>query len=161
MSKNENVAGPAVGSAVAGFELKDADARALASASLKGKPFVLYFYPKADTSGCTREAKEFTELMPDFAKLSMPVIAVSADPPAALAKFRKKYDLKIALASSEGSTILQDFGVWVEKSMYGRKYMGIERSTYLIDAKGRIARVWRNVKVPDHAAEVLTAAKAM
>jgi peroxiredoxin Q/BCP len=129
--------------------------------SFKGKAAVLYFYPKDDTSGCTAEAKDFTRLVPDFRKAGVEVIGISPDSVASHGKFRKKYDLSIKLAADTDKAVAEAYGVWVEKSMYGRKYMGVERSTFLIDGKGRIAKSWRKVKVPGHAEEVLAAAKAL
>jgi thioredoxin-dependent peroxiredoxin len=126
-----------------------------------GGPLVLYFYPKDDTSGCTREAQDFTELAADFAKAGVKVIGLSRDPMKKHDKFIAKYDLKIPLASDEEGRISDAFGTWVEKSMYGRKYMGMERATYLIGKDGGVVRAWRKVKVPGHAAEVLMAAKAV
>jgi thioredoxin-dependent peroxiredoxin len=128
---------------------------------LKGKPVVLYFYPKDDTSGCTLEAKDFSKLAAEFRKAGVEVIGVSPDSTESHAKFRKKYDLGVRLAADTDKAAANAYGVWVEKSMYGRKYMGVERSTFLIDAKGRIARSWRKVKVPGHAAEVLVAARTL
>ena len=127
----------------------------------QGKPAVLYFYPKDDTSGCTAEAKDFTRLAPDFRKAGVEVIGVSPDSVESHAKFRKKYDLAVRLAADADKAVANAYGVWVEKSMYGRKYMGVERSTFLIDGKGRIVKSWRKVKVPGHAEEVLAAAKAL
>jgi peroxiredoxin Q/BCP len=128
---------------------------------LKGKPVVIYFYPKDDTSGCTLEAKDFSRLAPDFRKAGVEVVGISPDSTASHAKFRKKHDLAVRLAADPDKAAANAYGVWVEKSMYGRKYMGVERSTFLIDAKGCIARSWRKVKVPGHAQEVLAAAKAL
>ena len=125
-----------------------------------GKKLVLYFYPKDDTSGCTKEAMEFNALRQEFAAAGAAILGVSADSVASHDKFRKKYDLAFALASDEEKAMLAAYGVWVEKSMYGRKYMGIERTTILISADGKIARIWSKVKVPGHADEVLSAAKA-
>jgi peroxiredoxin Q/BCP len=125
-----------------------------------GRPLVLYFYPKDDTSGCTREAQDFTALAPDFAKAGVKVVGVSRDPMKSHAKFIGKYGLAVPLVSDEDGRISEAFGTWVEKSMYGRKYMGMERATYLIGADGRVLRAWRKVKVPNHAAEVLKAASA-
>jgi peroxiredoxin Q/BCP len=125
-----------------------------------GKPVVLYFYPKDDTSGCTREAQDFTELAGQFAAMGAKVIGVSRDPMKKHEKFIGKYDLKVPLAADEDGRISDAFGTWVEKSMYGRKYMGMERSTFLIGKDGRVARAWRKVKVSGHAAEVLEAVKA-
>jgi thioredoxin-dependent peroxiredoxin len=128
--------------------------------SAPGGPLVLYFYPKDDTSGCTREAQDFTGLAGDFAKAGAKVIGLSRDPMKKHDKFIAKYDLKVLLASDEEGRISDAFGTWVEKSMYGRKYMGLERSTFLIGKDGRVARAWRKVKVPGHAAEVLKAVKS-
>jgi peroxiredoxin Q/BCP len=124
-----------------------------------GQPLVLYFYPKDDTSGCTREAQDFTALAAEFGKAGVKVIGVSRDPMKKHDKFIAKYDLAVPLASDEDGRISDAFGTWVEKSMYGRKYMGMERATYLIGADGRVLRVWRKVKVPNHAQEVLSAAR--
>ena len=126
-----------------------------------GAPLVLYFYPKDDTSGCTREAQDFTELAGDFAAVGAKVVGVSRDPMKKHTKFIDKYGLKVPLASDEEGTISDAFGTWVEKSMYGRKYMGMERATFLIGKDGRVARAWRKVKVPGHATEVLKAARAL
>lgn len=128
-------------------------------AVLKGKPVVLYFYPKDDTSGCTKEAIDFTAKQKDFAKLGATVIGVSKDSVASHEKFASKHKLGVALGADEDGKVCEAYGVWVEKSMYGRKYMGIERATFLIDGAGKIARIWRKVKVPGHAEEVLAAAK--
>jgi thioredoxin-dependent peroxiredoxin len=126
-----------------------------------GKPVVVYFYPKDDTSGCTAEAKDFTRLAPHFKKAGVEVIGVSPDSPESHQKFARKYDLKVRLAADADKVAANAYGVWTEKSMYGRKYMGVERSTFLIDKAGRIAKAWRKVKVPGHADEVLAAAKAL
>ena len=124
-----------------------------------GQPLVLYFYPKDDTSGCTREAQDFTALAPDFAKAGVKVVGVSRDSMKSHDKFIGKYGLAVPLASDEDGRISDAFGTWVQKSMYGRKYMGMERATYLIGADGRVLRAWRKVKVPNHANEVLKAAR--
>lgn len=126
-----------------------------------GRKLVLYFYPKDDTSGCTKEAQEFTALAADFAAAGVDIVGISKDSLASHAKFQTKYDLKLTLGSDAEGGVCEAFGTWVEKSMYGRTYMGIERSTFLIDASGTIARIWRKVKVPGHAAEVLEATKAL
>jgi peroxiredoxin Q/BCP len=141
------------------FELATDDGGKLKLSKLKGKPVVLYFYPKDDTSGCTAEAKDFTCLAADFRKAGAEIIGVSPDSVESHRKFHKKHDLKVRLAADEDKAVANAFGVWTEKSMYGRKFMGVERSTFLIDKKGRIARSWRKVRVPGHAAEVLAAAK--
>ena len=127
----------------------------------QGQKLIVYFYPKDDTTGCTKEAQEFTALAADFAKAGTVVLGISKDSEKSHAKFIGKYDLKVALGSDLDGSLCEAFGVWVEKSMYGKKYMGIERATFLIDAHGNVARVWRKVKVPGHAAEVLDAAKAL
>jgi len=124
-----------------------------------GQPLVLYFYPKDDTSGCTLEAQDFTRLAPDFAKAGVKVVGLSRDPMKKHDKFIAKYDLAVPLIADEDGAISDAFGTWVEKSMYGRKYMGMERATYLIGADGKVLKAWRKVKVPKHAEEVLTAAK--
>lgn len=129
-------------------------------ASLKGKKVVLYFYPKDDTSGCTSEALQFSSEVEEFAKLGAVIVGVSKDSAASHAKFRRKHDLTVELAADTTGEIVETYGAWVEKSMYGRKYMGIDRSTFLIDADGVIREVWRKVKVPGHIKAVLTATKA-
>ncbi|QIB36025.1 thioredoxin-dependent thiol peroxidase [Ancylobacter pratisalsi] len=129
--------------------------------SLRGQKLVLYFYPKANTPGCTLEAHDFDRLGPDFSAAQTRVIGISPDPLKAIGKFRTKQALSLTLAGDEEHAMLEAYGVWVEKSMYGRTYMGVERSTVLIDAEGRIARVWPKVKVAGHAAEVLEAARAL
>jgi peroxiredoxin Q/BCP len=127
--------------------------------SAPGRPLVLYFYPKDDTSGCTREAQDFTGLAPEFEGAGVKVIGVSRDPMKKHEKFIDKYSLAVPLASDEDGRISEAFGTWVQKSMYGRKYMGMERSTFLIGGDGRVLREWRKVKVPGHAPEVLAAAR--
>ncbi len=128
-------------------------------ADLRGTPFVLYFYPKADTSGCTQEAKEFQQALERPGQ--PPVIGVSRDPVAAVDKFAKKHGLTLPLATDEAGSLLEAFGVWAEKSMYGRTYMGVERSTFLVGADGRVAEAWRKVKVPGHAAAVMKRASEL
>ena len=125
-----------------------------------GQPVVLYFYPKDDTSGCTREAQDFTALAGDYKKAGVKVIGISRDSMKSHEKFIGKYDLAVPLASDEDGRVSEAFGTWVQKSMYGRKYMGMERATYLIGADGRVLKAWRKVKVPKHAEEVLKAATA-
>jgi peroxiredoxin Q/BCP len=129
--------------------------------ALKGKPVVLYFYPKDDTPGCTAEACAFRDQLPDFAKVKAQVVGISRDSVASHDKFKKKFKLPFPLASDEDGKICQAYGVWAEKSMYGKKYMGIERSTFLIDGKGVVRNVWRKVKVDGHADAVLAAAEAL
>jgi peroxiredoxin Q/BCP len=126
-----------------------------------GQPLVLYFYPKDDTSGCTREAQDFTVLAGEFQQAGVKVIGVSRDPMKSHEKFIGKYDLAVPLASDQDGRISDAFGTWVEKSMYGRKYMGMERATYLIGADGKVLRAWRKVKVPGHADDVLKAARGV
>jgi thioredoxin-dependent peroxiredoxin len=133
----------------------------IALKDFKGKKLVLYFYPKADTSGCTTEAKDFTRLHKDFVKAGVAVVGVSADPVKKQDAFKAKHGLETPLASDESHEMLTAYGVWGEKSMYGRKYMGINRTTVLIGPDGRIARVWPKVKIAGHAEEVLAAAKAL
>jgi len=127
----------------------------------KGRNLVLYFYPKADTPGCTKEAIAFSGLRAAFAKTGTEILGVSADSIKAQDKFKAKHKLKIALASDEAKKMLEAYGAWGEKSMYGRKYLGVIRKTFLIDGKGRIARIWPKVSVPGHAEEVLLAAEAL
>ena len=128
---------------------------------LRGKRVVLYFYPKADTPGCTIESCEFRDHAKEFAKKGVTVVGISPDKPVAQEKFKAKYDLPFALGSDEKGDVTEKYGVWVEKSMYGRKYMGIERSTFLIDGEGVIRGAWRKVKVDGHTDEVLKAAKSL
>jgi thioredoxin-dependent peroxiredoxin len=130
-------------------------------AALRGRKVVLYFYPKDDTSGCTLEAQQFNALAGEFAAADTTVIGLSPDAPKSHDKFCQKYGLDLVLASDETKEVLQAYGVWVQKSMYGRKYMGVERTTVLVDREGRIARIWPKVSVPGHAAEVLAAAQAL
>jgi peroxiredoxin Q/BCP len=142
------------------FDLPAEDGR-VSLAALKGKAMVLYFYPKDDTSGCTAEAQAFTAAAPDFARAGAVVVGVSKDSTASHGKFRAKYDLAVTLGSAKDDDVVERYGAWVEKSMYGRKYMGIDRSTFLIDKEGILRRIWRKVKVPGHAAEVLAEVKAL
>lgn len=127
----------------------------------RGRKLVVYFYPRADTPGCTIEAKGFSAMRGEFDAADTDIVGVSADPVAAQAKFKAKHDLTIALASDEATDMLQAYGVWGEKSMYGKKYMGVDRVTVLIDREGRVSKVWPKVKVDGHADEVLAAAKAL
>jgi thioredoxin-dependent peroxiredoxin len=151
----------AEGAAVPDFELPATGGRTVSSRSLHGKPFVLYFYPKADTPGCTKEACAFQEALPQLGKIGIDVIGVSPDKMKPIEKFAEKFQLTFPLASDETHAVAEKYGTWVEKSMYGRKYMGIERSTFLIDKAGMVAKVWRKVSVTGHAAEVLAAAQAL
>jgi peroxiredoxin Q/BCP len=131
------------------------------SLAAAGQPLVLYFYPKDDTSGCTREAQDFTALASEFRKAGVKVVGVSRDPMKSHEKFIGKYSLAVPLVSDEDGRISDAFGTWVQKSMYGRKYMGMERATYLIGADGRVLKAWRKVKVPKHAEEVLEQANLL
>lgn len=128
---------------------------------LAGKPVIVYFYPKDDTSGCTKEAIAFSEHKDAFSALGVTIIGISPDSPDKHDKFKAKYDLTIMLAADEEKAAAEAYGVWVEKSMYGKKYMGVERSTFLVDGSGSIAKAWRKVKVPGHVEQVLDAAKAL
>lgn len=127
----------------------------------KGKAVVVYFYPKDDTSGCTAQAKDFSCLAEEFTAAGAVIVGISPDATTSKAKFRKKHELSVELAADEDKAVAQAWGVWVEKSMYGRKYMGVERTTFLIDPKGKLHRIWRKVKVPGHAEEVLEAVRAL
>lgn len=144
-----------------GFSLPADGGGTVSLEGLKGRKAVLYFYPRDDTSGCTKEAIDFSRLRKDFANADTEVIGISADSVKSHDKFKAKHDLAVTLAADEDKTVVEDYGVWVEKSMYGRKYMGIERATFLIGRDGKIARAWRKVKVPGHAEEVLEAARAL
>ena len=143
------------------FKLATDGGGVISLASLKGKPLVLYFYPKDDTSGCTKEALDFTKSSRKFQALGIAIIGVSKDSAASHDKFKTKYKLKLSLASDPETETAQTYGVWVEKSMYGRKYMGMERATFLVDAQGKIREIWRKVKVSGHAEAVLAAAKSL
>jgi thioredoxin-dependent peroxiredoxin len=143
------------------FTLPRDDGTRVSLKDFKGRNLVLYFYPKADTSGCIKEAIAFSGLKAAFAKAGTDILGVSADPVAAQEKFKAKHKLTIGLASDETRKMLTDYGAWGEKSMYGRKYMGIFRKTFLIDSEGRIARIWPKVKVAGHAEEVLEATRAL
>ena len=142
------------------FKMPASGGRTVSLAAMKGKPFVLYFYPRADTPGCTKEACAFQEALPQLGKIGIDVVGVSKDPIKPIEKFAEKYKLTFPLASDD-SQVAEAYGVWVEKSMYGKKYMGVERSTFLIDKNGKVAKVWPKVKVDGHAVEVMTAAKAL
>jgi len=149
------------GSKAPAFDMATADGGRVSSEGLAGKPYVLYFYPKADTPGCTNEARDFSEQIDAFAAAGATVIGVSRDPVKKLDRFKAKYDLKVVLASDEPEDVTEAWGVWVEKKLYGREYMGIERATFLIDGTGAVRRVWRKVSVKGHAAEVLTAVQSL
>lgn len=143
------------------FRLVTDDGGEISSAKLKGKPFVLYFYPKDDTSGCTKEAIAFSEDKKKFDAAGATVIGVSKDSVSSHKKFRDKHNLGIVLASDPDLEAAEAYGIWVEKSMYGRRYMGMERSTFLVDEKGIIRQIWRKVKVPNHSTAVLQALRGI
>ena len=151
----------AIGDKAPAFKLPQDGGDAVTLASLKGKKVVLYFYPKDDTTGCTKEAIAFNGLRKKFEAAGAVILGVSPDTVESHAKFSKKYKLDLTLLSDESKAMLEAYGVWVEKSMYGKKYMGVERTTVLIDAKGKIARIWNKVKVDGHAEEVLAAAQEL
>jgi peroxiredoxin Q/BCP len=150
-----------VGDAAPGFDLEADDGGRIGLETLRGRKVVLYFYPKDDTSGCTSEAVDFSGLAEAFAAAGAVVIGVSKDSVKSHAKFRAKHGLSVRLASDPEGHVVEAYGSWVEKSMYGRTYMGIDRSTFLIDGDGRIAKIWRKVRVPGHAGQVLEAAQAL
>lgn len=149
------------GDIVPDVKLEGAEGKVISPSDFKGQKLVLYFYPKDDTSGCTAEACDFRDNLPRFGKLDAVVIGVSRDSVESHDRFKKKHKLPYILASDEDGAVCNAYGTWVEKSMYGRKYMGIERATFLIDGKGIVRRVWRKVKVPGHVGEVLEAVKAL
>jgi len=150
-----------IGDRAPAFALPATGGRTISLDGLEGRKAVIYFYPKDDTSGCTRQAQEFQARKADFAAAETDIIGVSADSLSSHDRFRAKYGLDFPLASDESKATLEAFGVWAEKSLYGRTFMGIERTTVLIDRDGRIAKVWPKVKVPGHADEVLAAARAL
>lgn len=143
------------------FELESDDGGTIRLSDMKGSPVVVYFYPKDDTSGCTKEAIAFTELASDFDKLGVRVIGVSPDTVKSHQKFKTKHNLNVELAADTEKSAAQAYGVWVSKSMYGRQYMGVERSTFLVDKDGTLAKVWRKVKVPGHAEDVLQSVQSL
>ena len=143
------------------FTLPATGGRSVSLAAMRGRPFVLYFYPRADTPGCTKEACAFQDALPQLANIGVDVIGVSKDDLKSLEKFAEKYNLRFPLASDQGTHVAEDYGVWVEKNMYGKKSMGMERSTFLIGKDGRVARIWRKVKVDGHAQKVMEAAKQL
>ncbi len=151
----------AIGDAAPDFDMPTDGGGQTRLADFMGRKLVLYFYPKDDTSGCTSEAQGFTEAAPAFAAAGAAVVGVSKDPVKSHDKFKAKYGLDLILGADVDGAVVEAYGVWVEKSMYGRQYMGIDRSTFLIDAEGRIRKIWRKVKVPGHVAEVLAAAQAL
>ncbi len=149
------------GDRVPDVKLVGMDGQEVSPADFRGQKLVLYFYPKDDTTGCTREAQDFTSLAGEFEKHGTWILGVSKDSPAKHAKFVDKYHLKVRLASDLDGSVCDAFGTWIEKSLYGRKYMGIDRATFLIDRDGTIHRIWRKVKVPGHAEQVLAAAREL
>ncbi|RAI01162.1 thioredoxin-dependent thiol peroxidase [Acuticoccus sediminis] len=143
------------------FTLPGDNGSEISLSAYSGRPVVVYFYPKDNTSGCTKEAIAFNELAGEFEAAGIAIIGISPDPVASHDSFKAKHELTFALGADVDKSVAEAFGVWVEKSMYGRKYMGVERSTFLIDKDGKVARAWRKVKVPGHAEKVLEAAKAL
>lgn len=150
-----------IGDKAPSFKLKNQDDKLVSLSDLKGKPVVLYFYPKDDTSGCTKEACNFRDEFPKFGKMKAEIIGVSADPVESHKKFAQKYKLPFNLLSDEKKEVLEKYGVWQEKSMYGKKYMGIVRTTFIIDAKGKISKIFPKVKVDNHNQEVMEALKEL
>ncbi|WP_346911184.1 thioredoxin-dependent thiol peroxidase [uncultured Roseibium sp.] len=150
-----------IGDSAPDFELEGDGGSKISLSALSGSPVVVYFYPKDDTPGCTKEAIAFSALEPEFAKLGARIIGISPDTSAKHDKFKAKHDLTVSLAADPDKIACEAFGVWVEKSMYGRKYMGVERSTFLVNAEGKLAQIWRKVKVAGHAEAVLDAVKAL
>ncbi len=142
-----------------GFSLASDGGGKVTLKDFAGKPFILYFYPKDDTSGCTKEAIDFTAAAAKFKRLGAAVVGVSKDSVAAHDRFKAKHKLNLSLASDPEGNVIESYGSWVEKSMYGRKYMGIDRSTFLINSKGKVVKIWRKVRVSGHVEEVLAAAK--
>ena len=155
------MAGLAEGATAPDFDLATDGGGSLRLSTLRGRPVVLYFYPKDDTKGCTVEATDFTALLPGFAEAGATVVGVSPDTVAAHDRFKKKHGLGLVLAADPEHRAIDAYGVWIEKTLYGRKYMGVDRSTFLIGADGRIARIWRNVRVKGHAGAVLEAVRAL
>nr|WP_314075449.1 thioredoxin-dependent thiol peroxidase [uncultured Roseococcus sp.] len=153
--------GPALGEEAPGFTLAASGGRTVSSASLKGEPYLLYFYPKASTPGCTTQACGIQEALPALGKTGLTVIGVSPDAMPAIEKFAKKYDLTFPLASDPEHQLAEAYGTWVEKQFMGRKYMGFERSSFLVDRNGKVAAIWRKVKPGEHAAQVLEATRAL
>jgi peroxiredoxin Q/BCP len=150
-----------VGDKAPSFKLKNQDGKTISLSDLKGKPIVLYFYPKDDTSGCTKEACNFRDEFPKFGKMKAEIIGISADSVESHKKFAQKYKLPFNLLSDEKKEVIEKYGVWQEKSMYGKKYMGIVRTTFIIDASGKIGKIFPKVKVDNHNKEVIEALKEM
>lgn len=160
-ASKSTVKGPKVGDKAPDFTLPTDGTGTVSLSALKGQPVVVYFYPRDDTPGCTKEACGFNDALPDFSRVKAQIIGISKDSEASHARFRQKYGLKFHLASDPETKVAKAYGVWIEKSLYGRKYMGMDRATFLIDRDGRIAQVWRSVKVPGHVEAVLAAVKAL
>ncbi len=154
-------AGPAEGAPAPAFTMTASGGRSVSSEALKGKAYLLYFYPKADTPGCTKQACGVQEALPQLGKLGLEVIGVSPDPMKPIEKFAAKYNLTFPLASDEDHKVAEAYGVWVEKSMYGKTYMGMERSSFLVGPDGVVKKIWRKVKPEAHAAEVMKAAQVL
>lgn len=150
-----------VGDKAPDFKLLTGDGGTFKLSELKGQPVVIYFYPKDDTSGCTAEARDFSAAAKDFEGLGAAVIGISPDSVESHQKFAAKHGLTVLLGADETRKVIEKYGVWVEKSMYGRKYMGVERATFLVDAKGRIAEIWRKVRVTGHIKKVLAAVESL
>lgn len=150
-----------VGDKAPAFKLKNQDEETISLSGLKGKPVVLYFYPKDDTPGCTKEACNFRDEFPKFGKLKAEIIGISTDSVKSHKKFAEKYGLPFILLADEKKQVVQEYGVWKEKNMYGRKYMGIERTTFIINSDGRIANIFPKVKVDEHNKEVMEALKEL
>jgi len=151
----------AEGDAAPDFSLPATNGQTVSLSQMTGKPFILYFYPKADTPGCTREACAFQEAKPELDQVGLPVVGVSTDKLGAIEKFAAKYNLSFLLASDMDHLVADSYGAWVEKSMYGRRYLGMDRSTFLIDAAGRIAKIWRKVSVTGHVQDVMKSARTL
>lgn len=150
-----------VGDKAPSFKLKNQDGKTISLADLKGKPIVLYFYPKDDTPGCTKEACNFRDEFPKFGKLKAEIIGISVDSVESHKRFAEKYKLPFNLLADEKKEVVEKYGVWKEKNMYGKKYMGIERTTFIIDGNGKIAKIFPKVKVDDHNKEVIDALKEL
>jgi thioredoxin-dependent peroxiredoxin len=161
IGRKEGVMALQVGDPAPDFTLPATEEGSVTLSSLRGRIVVLYFYPKDDTSGCTKEAQAFNGLKDSFSARDAVILGMSPDPLKKHEKFKAKYELAFPLVADEEKGVLEAYGVWVEKSMYGRKYMGVERTTFLIDREGRIARIWPKVKVPGHAEEVLAAVESL
>lgn len=161
MGQSNTTKGLVEGADAPEFRLPGDSGRTISSSDYSGSNLVIYFYPKDDTKGCTKESIEFTQAKAAFAAANTQIVGISADSVKSHDKFKAKHALDLTLASDEEKTTIEDYGVWVEKNMYGRKYMGIERATFLVDANGKIARIWRKVRVTDHVASVLKAAREL